>query len=343
MKLKTVIIIILSCVITSAYAQVEASTEPSSLSLGGSYTAEWEWGMNNGNTNFVNLLRFDLVWKLWRNGAVELSTQHIARTAEPVVDDLQLFSNIYEENNVAAIALAGYRQSWEGNDSGNWSGSVFVGARNMNEDFFTTECTSLFTSSSPGIFPTISGSYPIANYPVSSLNITLDLHYGNFALLNALYNGVGYCGWTAHDNPFILNPSRDGLFNVTQLSHETDDHVYSLGMAYHTKYNPTFWAYAEQDVNSRLRLMAQYSQNKGEECDLYAELGGMYRLCPSRNASALGLSAQYARFQEANELSLEATFLCQVSEHIALQPSLFYIRTGEENNAVLTARFIYEF
>ncbi len=335
MRFKTVIIIILCCVISTTKARGEASP---ALSLGGSYTAEWQWGLN-GNTSLVNLLRFELEYRPWENGSFELATHHIARTNEPVVDDLQLFSNIYEENNFAAIATIGYRQSWNGNSNGDWSGSVFVGARNLNEDFFTSHTTSLFTSSSPGIFPTISGSYPIANYPTASLNITFDIAWREFKLMNALYNGVGYCGWTKDDNPLIFKPKEDGLFNVTELAHETESHYYSLGCAYHTKYNPTFWAYAEQSVSERLRLMAQYSQNKGEECNLYAELGAMY----SAGESEIGLSAQYAKFSEANELSIEATYLYQVNSAIALQPSVFYIRTGTENSTVITARFIYEF
>lgn len=40
--------------------------------------------------------------------------------------------------------------------------------------------TSLFTGSSCGIFPTISASYPIANYPLAGLTVYFDVSFGGW-------------------------------------------------------------------------------------------------------------------------------------------------------------------
>ena len=70
--------------------------------------------------------------------------------------------------------------------------SLFIGIRNVNEDYFTSPCTALFTNSSCGIFPTISANYPIANYPVASVGIDYKLNLNKWFLETSIYNGTGY-------------------------------------------------------------------------------------------------------------------------------------------------------
>ena len=125
----------------------------------GVYTAEWQWDMNK-NTNFVNLLRLELNVPLWNGGTFEAATLHVAKTNDGIIDDWQGFSNIEADNMFGGIAVLGYMHEWK-------AGHVFVGVRNVNEDFFTSDITALFTNSSCGIVPTIGSSYPIANYPFS--------------------------------------------------------------------------------------------------------------------------------------------------------------------------------
>ncbi len=366
MKSKTVLLAV-GCVISStAFSQT----------ISGEYTGEWAWGMSTGRTNFVNHLRFDFEWSPWKNGTFQVATQHVAVAHSagpgPVIDDMQLYSNVYEENNIAAIAILGYKHEWEHFD-------LFVGVRNSNEDFFTSEATSLFTSSSPGIFPTIAASYPIPSYPVSSLNVTFNIMFGNWTITNALYNGVGYCGWKGSDNPFLVRPKRDGIFDELQLSYETEKNFYSIGAGMHTKeftfddegeeldrrnkFSAALWAYGEQDVwegadDQKVRLMAQasFNTNKNSACTSYFELGGLYQY----KNNTFGLSAQYARFHEmslldeevdnplfekigTDEWSLELTWHHEFSEHISIQPAFHYVNTGGDNNTVLLGRFIYSF
>ena len=104
---------------------------------------------------------------------------------------------------LAAIAVLGYSHHWA-------SARVFVGVRNVNEDFFTSPVTALFANSSCGIVPTIAASYPIANYPFSGLTFYFDVTRGRFTFRNSLCNGVGRNGWRHDDNPFLLRPKDDG-------------------------------------------------------------------------------------------------------------------------------------
>ena len=107
--------------------------------------------------------------------------------------------------------------------------------RNVNEDFFTSDVTALFLNSSEGIFPTVASSYPIANYPYSGLTLYFDVTKGGWTFRNSLYNGAGYNGWKAHDNPFLVRPKKDGIFNMSQLEYEHKGGKYFAGAAVHTR------------------------------------------------------------------------------------------------------------
>lgn len=202
--MKRIIFIILGCInICLAYAQ----------SFNGQYISEWQWDMNK-NTNLTNQLRLELSVPIGKGkDSFEAATLHVAKTNDGIIDDWQGFSNIDADNNFAMLAVLGYMHEWN-------SGHLFVGVRNVNEDFFTSDVTALFQNSSEGIFPTVASSYPIANYPYSGLTLYFDVTKGGWTFRNSLYNGVGYNGWKAHDNPFLVRPKKDGIFNMSQLEYE---------------------------------------------------------------------------------------------------------------------------
>ena len=94
---------------------------------------------------------------------IDLGSISIAKTRpERLIDDRQGFSNIEADNLPFSLSVAGLSFS-------RGASCLFAGLRNMNEDYFASPVTSLFTNSSCGIFPTIAANYPIANYPLSSL------------------------------------------------------------------------------------------------------------------------------------------------------------------------------
>ena len=98
----------------------------------GELTSEWQWDMNK-RTNWVNLLRLNMRLPLANGkGAFEAATLHVAKTKEEtILADWQGFSNIEADNMFAAIAVLGYMHTWR-------NAHLFVGVRNVNEDFFTS-------------------------------------------------------------------------------------------------------------------------------------------------------------------------------------------------------------
>lgn len=310
--MKHSILIILGCINSYlSYAQC----------FHGEYTTEWQWDMKK-ETNWVNLLKLNLSVPVWnRMGSFEATTIHVAKTNECIIDDWQTFSNIEEENELAAIAVLGYMHEWK-------ECHLFVGIRNLNEDFFTSDVTSLFTNSSCGIFPTISANYPITNYPLSGLTLHFDVSKGGWIFKNSLYNGAGYNVWTHHDNPFLLRPKKDGIFNMSQLEYSYQDGHYFAGTAIHSRQYPideegnissteessrktscAWWVYAEQPIWSAkeksISCMMQYSENtcRKNGCYRYGEFGCAYM----DNCNQCGVTGQYARFHQGSEYSLEVT------------------------------------
>lgn len=308
--MKRFLVIILGCLqVSFSHAQW----------FSGEYTTEVQWDLKK-HTNWLNHLRLDLAIPLWEGkGTLEAATLHVARTQEGIIDDWQGHSNIEEDNMLAALAVLGYMHEWK-------EAHLFVGVRNVNEDFFTSDVTSLFTNGSCGIFPTIAASYPIANFPLSGLTVYFDVGKDGWVLRNSLYNGVGYNGWKHHDNPFRLRPKTDGIFNISQLEYTHPKGRYYAGVAIHTrqfaideegeqvpaeeastKTTCAWWVYGEQtlwpDGEHRWSEMAQYSENTSHDngCYRYAEIGSIYE----DGHNEWGVSGQYARFHQGTERSLE--------------------------------------
>ena len=340
----------------------------------GELTSEWQWDMNK-RTNWVNLLRLNMKLPLANGkGAFEAATLHVAKTKEEtILADLQGFSNIEADNMFAAIAVLGYMHTWQ-------NAHLFVGVRNVNEDFFTSDVTSLFTNSSCGIFPTIAASYPIANYPFSGLTLYFDVTRGPWTFKNSLYNGTGYNGWKGNDNPFLVRPKRDGVFNISQLEYSAHDARYFAGLTVHTRQHLTcgqegfvttdgssasenngeeavstekttnkttfaWWVYGEQPVwtagDRSVVCMAQYSENTSRKNECYRYAEVG---CAYRDSlNECGLSGQYARFQEGNEWSMELTWRRQLSETVAVQPSFQYVNNANGQFTVLSARLYLSF
>ena len=347
-NMKRLLFIILGCInLCASHAQI----------ISGEYTTEWQWDMNK-KTNWVNMLRLEMSLPIGKgNDSFEAATLHVSRTNETIIDDWQGFSNIEVENVFAAIAVLGYMHEWK-------SGHLFVGVRNVNEDFFTSNVTALYLNSSNGIFPTIAANYPIANYSLAGLTLYFDVTRGGWTFKNSLYNGVGYNGWKRNDNPFVVRPKRDGIFNISQLEYSHRGAQYFAGATIHTKQFPideegemspteesvsktscAWWLYGEQPVwtagDKKISCVAQYSENtcRDNGCYRYAEIGCAY----ADNNDECGVSAQYAQFHQGIERTLELTWKRQITESIALQPYFQYINNKNGDFTVLSARLYYSF
>ena len=332
--------------------------------FGVSYTTEVQYAPTNSRTNWCNLLRTDFSLPVYKNGEFSAATIHIYKTnQERIVDDMMTFSNIEEQSNPLAIAVLGYMQKIG-------SSSLFLGIRNVNEDYFTSPATSLFTNSSCGIYPTLSTNYPIANYPLSSLCLDYKGQFGRWNVKGSLYSGVGYNGWSREDNPFIVNFKQNGFFGITEINYQTNYGSYFCGVSLHNrlficdayaeqsdetvstetqkKTSVTWWGYAEQrlwvEAGHEINLLAQYSENSSANnfCKRYAGLGATWSHEDSRQRKHdVGVVFSVAQFCEANELTAEITYRYQFRPDSFLQPAVHLIRNSAGFHSVVMLRFSY--
>lgn len=304
---------------------------------------------HTGQFNFANLLRLSANVPLSRRLALEASSISAYMTSEESIgDDIQTFSNIDAETVPFALSVFGL--NWNIDDRN----SLFFGIRNMNEDYFASDVTSLYTNSSCGIFPTIAGNYPIANYPVASVG----MHYryesdngqrtadnGRFALQASIYNGTGYNHFTGRESVFLFCPKSDGIFGLAQAEYQYKGSSYFLGACGHygdifeigkRELGTTIWTYAEQRVTDNLYLIAGYSHAFTSEslCSDFVGLGGKY----SWAKCELGLFTDYAHFVFGGESATELTCKVQLTPHVYLQPTTHFIFTDGDFLSVAMLR-----
>ncbi len=290
--------------------------------------------------NFVNLLRLDAEVPLSKSLSFQAASINIAKTREErLVEDLQTFSNIEEDNLPFALAVCGMR--WEINEHH----SVFLGVRNMNEDYFVSDLTSLFSNSSCGIYPTISANFPIANYPVASMGLhykyekSLDMEdegvQPSLTIQGTLYNGIGYNRLVGRENVFRVCPEGDGLFGITQVEYQRNGVNCFLGACVHygktadddgkRKFGTALWAYGEKHLSSHFSLLAGYSHAfASANCSDFAGIGGS---CSYRRYE-FGVFTDYALFKENAEWATELTCKANLSQHLYLQPAVHLVKTG---------------
>lgn len=301
------------------------------------YTTELQTDFR-GQTNWVNLLRTETGIEIGKGVKTKLATISICRTSpERLTDDLQTFSNIEEENLPLALAVLGLE--WNRNT---WI--FFIGIRNLNEDYFISEATSLFTNSSCGLFPTISANWPIANYPTASMGADCKRMWNRWLFEISVYNGRGYNRWTCREHPFRFCPTKDGLLTLTSIQYNYHDSNYYLGSALYyglplsdesgtemqakknerKKIQTTVWTYAEQKVGPNIRLLIQTSHCFAPQatCRNYFGAG----LVLQTGKQEVGVVSNYATFDTTYENATELTWKTPLNRYIYLQPTLHLIR-----------------
>lgn len=289
----------------------------------------------DGSTNYVNLLRL--------NAALPIVSPHSERpratglsfeiaslstcmtAAGSIGSEFQTFSNLDAGNIPFALSVCDFALN-----IGDLH-SLFLGIRNMNEDYFTSPATSFFTNSSCGIYPTISANYPIANYPMASVGV----HYRykttptpagqTVGIQVSLYNGTGYNRFTGRENVFRLCPKDDGIFALAEVSYTHGGSSYFLGNALSCREgaSATPWFYTEQRIIPRLTLLTGCSHAfcAEAECKDFIGLGALYEM----GHCQLGAFADYAHFRERDEFATELTCNVPILQHLDLQPTVHLI------------------
>lgn len=308
-----------------------------------------------GEANWVNLLRIDFRTRISPSVSFDFASISIAKTnSEGLADDMLTFSNIEEDNLALAPAVMGLSFRFG-------KSSLSAGIRNVNEDYFASSCTSLFTNSSCGIFPTISANFEIANYPLASMGIHYRLDAGNWNFMSSLYNGKGYSGLYGHENVFRFCPETDGIFSMASVNYNWNGSGYYCGFALHSGkpdasektygkeapqkkkkvLNNVFWAYAEQNIAGNLQLLLQYSIAPGIKngCRQYAAAG----IVLGSERSRAGAVLAFADFGETFEYDVELTCQINLSENACLQPAVHFIKNSYASYCIGILRFAYSF
>lgn len=291
-------------------------------------------GTDAGDFNLAGLLRLHASLPIGRGFAVDLDGLSTCMTAsESIGVERQTCSNIDAGNVPFVLSVAGIRwdiatRKWGGQRFGQ---SLFVGIRNMNEDYFASPVSEFFTQSTCGIFPTLSCNYDVANYP----NASVGAHYRmedshGFVVQASLYNGRGYHRFTGSENIFRFCPEGDGLFGLTDVAYNHKGSRYFAGTCvyYNKGVSATPWLYAEQRLSDNVTLLAGASHTfaKAAECTDYVGLGTHYAL----KKMELGIFADYARFSIGNEWATELTWKAQLTPFLFVQPALHFVVTPTE-------------
>ncbi len=335
------ILFLLTVLIISQSAFSQESDDDKTLGL--SYISELQTN-THGDINFLNQLSINARLPLGKRFALEGQTISFVKTRDnSIADDEQGFSNIEADN--IALTLAVLDLEWNINEFH----TLEFGIRNMNDDYFASEVTSLFINSSCGVFPTIANNYPIANYPVTSIGMHYAYKKEKYEIQASLYNGVASDKFTGEENMFRFCPKSDGVFGLTQFEYRNNGSQYFAGVAIHhgaieseldldkkdTK--TTLWTYAEQRLSDHISLIAGYSHafHIHNQCTDFIGLGGN---CHLRNWK-LGLFADIAKFRDISEYAIELTAQYSINDFMYIQPAIHLIHQEGYNCAVGLLRF----
>lgn len=325
--------------------------------VGLTYTAEMQTDFRENGYNWVNLLRAEGAWNLGKGVGFHVASISIAKTREErLANDLQTFSNIEEDNLPLSLAVLGVE--WK------MGRSVFFGGiRNVNEDYFTSPVTSLFTNSSCGIFPTLSVNFPLANYPVSSVCVDYKLELDKWMWEASVYNGVGYKAWSGRENMFRFCPGGDGIMGVTSVNYQSNSgNGYYMGAA--LRYglpvvdemgNPELegktvekevkavvWGYTEQKLGNRVSLLCQGSVAPSRDWGCRSYAGGGLVFHGNNDRWTGGVFVDYADFTDAYEWAGELTCRIPCLKKGYVQPTLHVIVNSRERNLIGLLRLGYE-
>lgn len=313
-------------------------------------TTEIETDFHDKN-DWVNQLRLDFSMPLSKHVFIDAATYSVAQTREEgVADDYQTFSNIYADNMTLALAVAGVR--WETGKT-----MFFFGVRNVGEDYFTSDVTSLFTNSSCGIYPTIAMSTDPANYPLAGMGVHYAYTSERWEARASVYNGAGHKHFTGRDNVFRVCPKTDGVFVIASANYNHNDgsQYFIGGSFYRGKVHPgtpddsetddkryshaALWCSAEQRLTQTVKLMLQYSGSitHGAACRSYVGAGAVKAI----KKVECGLFTDYALFSYGKEWATEATAKIHINDKSFLQPALHFIRTDGDTSFVGLLRFGY--
>lgn len=328
----------------------EAKTK---IVFGTDYTSELQSDFDSG-VKWVGLLQNNLSihfpHRSSREGSeitIKLLTVH-STSENRLANDQQTFSNIEGPDLLLSPFLMGYTYHFNDN-------RLFAGLRNVNEDYFTTEYTSLFTQSSAGIHPTLSANFELTDYPQTGLALFLEMNISPcLRFRTSVYNGVTGTFYGKKDHPFGFDYQNNGVFIMQDMLLSKANFRYNFGMmAYFSgeKLNRggVVWGVVEKPVlitdHMEIGVVfdASYSFMSAPQCSSYMSLGFVADgLIGEKGKSIIASRLFYAGIREQKEFDLELNWLYQINSRLQIQPALHVIHT-DKLHPVMLCRGIFTF
>lgn len=341
--LKTVIL--LTIILTVGCCRLMAQGDSTSLRPTFSLNARTEVQTDFTDSRWHNLLEAYINVPLSRKFTFTIGgLSHYTDDESPLIDDIQVFSNIEYWENKIALTVAGF--TWQINDRH----SLFAGVRRYDEDYFCSDDIGLFINSSCGGFPTLTCNYYVPTYPFAAMGLHYKYDYKDITFQASLYNGLSYNRLTGQANVFRICPKTDGTYFMSQLEYRYEDsHYYFGGSLYYGdlkiegepySLRPSLWTYAEQYVLPNLKLLGAYSHafSKDDVCFDFIGLGARYILGPAE----FGFFTDYTRVEDVPERATEFTCKLNINDWLSIQPVFHIIHTNEETDYVGVLRFNVE-
>jgi len=300
-----------------------------------------------GKYNWVNLLSLsaglasEKINQQWTNGNFHIELISVFKTRkERIADDLMTFSNIEEDNLPINPFVFGYTHRWDKIE-------LFGGVRNVNNDYFITPYTSLFTNSSAGIFPTLSLNYPLANYPLSAMCLHLEyMPTEKIHVKSSLYNGIAHDPRKNVFHSFTVNPQDDGIFSISEFNYAQNKYGigrYALGLtmrstgvyAAWTEIEQTLYRYEDKEIGCIFHIGIASPQY----CRYYYAIGGHFANLVAKDR--LGVYLNTTEVSGVKERTVEITWRFQIIDSIAIQPTYHYLLTGNKTTNIGLLRLLF--
>lgn len=324
---------------TTDSIQTAASADPR-VTWFASVITEMPWNISDGRVGWANYIEAGAQIGLWKDATLDLDAIATYEYHNPVLDDLQWFSNITIGSN-RAFRLMQFGITQQIDDQ--WL--LSVGLRNADIDCFNSPYTTLFTGSSHTSFPTLSSNFPMATAPMASLALHAEYKpIEKLTLKETLYNGIADDGL---DRQFRFCPKEDGVLSLTSINYsDEENYTYTLGAGLGNSsqeneetgisekaFQYALWGLAEQKLcsigRSRLGILLQGSiaPRKTSYCSSYWGCGLICDKIGAIEAQA-GLAVNRIILADGHETDIELTASVPVCSCLSLQPALHCINTN---------------
>lgn len=302
------------------------------------------WNINDGKVGWANYIDVGAEIGLWKGASLNVDAIATYEYHNPVLDDLQYFSNITIGSNRAFRLMQLELAQKFGS---HWI--VSLGLRNIDVDYFTSPYTSLFTGTSHTSIPTLSGNFTVATAPIAALGLHLEYTpIENLTIKETLYNGVAD---DRLNRQFRFCPKGDGILNTLSIHYADNEHFdYSLGSIMENKpsFNYALWLIAEQQLFHiskcpvGLLLQGSIAPKPESYCTHYWGAGINCKEIGNMEAQ-VGVAVNRMIVADGRETDVELTASLPVWDYLTLQPALHWINTCGKHHAAALIRASFEF